>query len=52
MSMRDQMLENNEKYLAMPKIACGLDRCKWPDIEKIIIEVFAETDIEILVCVL
>ena len=51
-SMKTQLLENGEKYLAMPKIACGLDRCKWEDIETIICDVFKDTEIEILVCVI
>lgn len=51
-SMREQMLEHSEKFLAMPKIACGLDKCVWSDVEKIIADVFDSTDIEILVCVL
>ena len=36
--------------IAMPKIGCGLDRLNWQDVEKIIWEVFEDTDIEILVC--
>lgn len=36
--------------IAMPKIGCGLDRLKWKDVEKVIRDVFADTDIEILVC--
>ena len=51
-SMREQMNERGERFLAMPKIACGLDKCQWSDIEQIITEVFENTDIEILVCVL
>ena len=50
--MNTQMLQNGEKYLAMPKISCGLDRCDWEDVEQIIREVFEDTDIEILVCVI
>jgi len=50
--MRNQMLQNGEKYLAMPKIACGLDRCKWEDVEQIIRDVFEDTNIEILVCII
>lgn len=49
-SLREQMLANNEMKLAIPKIASGLDRCNWEDIRKIIFEVFEETEIEILVC--
>lgn len=51
-SMREQMLGHGEKFLAMPKIACGLDMCLWDDVEMIITEVFGTMDIEILVCVL
>lgn len=36
--------------IAMPKIGCGLDRLNWQDVERIIREVFADTNIEILVC--
>lgn len=36
--------------IAMPKIGCGLDRLNWSDVEPIIKEIFADTDIEILVC--
>lgn len=37
--------------LAMPRIGCGLDRLEWSKVKEIIEEVFADTDIEILVCV-
>ena len=37
--------------LAMPRIGCGLDRLQWDKVKAIIEEVFADTDIEILVCV-
>jgi len=50
--MKNQMLLNDERHLAMPKIACGLDRCDWEDVEQIIRDVFKETDIEILVCII
>ena len=36
--------------IAMPKIGCGLDRLKWDDVEHIIKDVFADTDVKILVC--
>lgn len=41
--------ENSDK-IAMPRIGCGLDRLNWQDVEQIIREVFAGTDVEILVC--
>ena len=50
--MKSQMLSNDEKFIAMPKIACGLDRCEWKDVEQIIKDVFDDADIEILVCVI
>lgn len=40
------------KYLAMPKIGCGLDRLQWSSVREIIKEVFEDVDIEILVCYL
>ena len=36
--------------LAMPKIGCGLDKLSWDKVKAIIEEVFADTDVEILVC--
>ena len=36
--------------LAMPRIGCGLDRLQWDKVKAIIEEVFADTDVEILVC--
>jgi len=50
--MKNQMLTNDETFLAMPKIACGLDGCNWEDVEQIIRNVFEGTDMEILVCVI
>lgn len=40
------------KYLAMPKIGCGLDRLQWGKVKEIICEVFKDMDVEILVCYL
>lgn len=38
------------KKIAMPLIGCGLDRLQWNRVSAIIKEVFADEDIEILVC--
>lgn len=43
-------LNNGIKKIAMPVIGCGLDRLQWDRVSEIIKEVFANTDIEILVC--
>lgn len=48
--MKQQCLEHNIKYLAMPKIGCGLDRLSWGKVREIIENSFEDTDVEILVC--
>lgn len=42
-------IRNNIKYLAMPVIGCGLDRLQWSKVSVMIKEVFADTDVEIVV---
>lgn len=37
----------NIKYLAMPKIGCGLDRLQWGKVREIIKKEFEDVDIEI-----
>ena len=36
--------------IAMPKIGCGLDRLEWETVRRMIQYIFADTDVEILVC--
>lgn len=38
------------KYLAMPKIGCGLDRLSWGKVREMLNDTFKDTDIEIVVC--
>lgn len=45
--MKEDIIENNIKYLAMPKIGCGLDRLSWGNVSAIIKEIFEDVDIEI-----
>lgn len=45
--MRDMCKNCNIKYLAMPKIGCGLDRLQWGRVREIIKEEFKDLDIEI-----
>lgn len=40
----------NIKKVAMPLIGCGLDRLQWDRVSAMIKEIFADEDIEILVC--
>lgn len=44
------MSDENVKF-AMPHIGCGLDKLEWSKVKTIIEEVFADTNVEILVCV-
>ena len=39
----------HKETIAMPKIGCGLDKLEWTEVEKIIRDVFKDTDIEIVV---
>ena len=36
--------------IAMPRIGCGLDRLEWGNVRRMIKCLFADTDVEILVC--
>lgn len=36
--------------IGMPRIGCGLDRLKWPDVKSVIEEVFIDKDCEIIIC--
>ena len=48
--LRDKMIENGDKFLAIPLIGAGLDRLSWDENRETIKRVFKDTDIEILVC--
>lgn len=50
-SLYEEIMSYENVKLAMPKIGCGLDRLQWDKVKAIIEEVFADTDVEILVCV-
>lgn len=49
-NMKEICLTNGITKLAMPKIGCGLDRLQWSKVKQNIESIFADTDIEILVC--
>lgn len=49
-SMKQQCINMKIEKIAMPKIGCGLDRLQWPKVKEMIIEIFNDTNIEILVC--
>lgn len=48
--MKGQCISNSVNRIAMPLIGCGLDRLRWDKVRDIIEDVFADTDIDILVC--
>lgn len=45
--MRDHAVKNGVKEIAMPRIGCGLDGLKWPEVKKILVEVFSSTSIKL-----
>lgn len=49
-SMRVNAMQNLVKGIAMPRIACGLDRLSWDIVKGLIVNEFKHTGIEILVC--
>ena len=49
-SMKTWMKFMSITKLAMPKIAAGLDRLEWSKVYEIICEVFADMDVEIVIC--
>lgn len=48
-AMRNNVMLNDVKSLAMPRIGCGLDGLQWPKVKDLIEEVFREVDIQITV---
>ena len=48
--MRFQMKTYGITKLAMPLIGCGLDRLEWDRVRDIVEDVFADNDVDILVC--
>ena len=47
--MKIQLINKDITKLAMPKIASGLDRVPWCDVQDMIEEVFEDMDIDILI---
>ena len=47
--MKEVVLENDIKTIAMPKIGCGLDRLEWSKVESILYNTFNDTDVYIKV---
>lgn len=50
--MKQIVIEKNVKKIAMPMIACGLDRLEWQKVKVIIQEIYNDLDVEIVVCLI
>lgn len=50
--LKEQCKDFYIEKLAMPRIGCGLDKQKWENVKPLIEKIFADTDIEILICYL
>lgn len=50
-AMKEECRVKEIKAIAMPKIASGLDKLEWNQVSAMIQDIFADTDMEILVCV-
>lgn len=48
-SLKQEMIKNDEKFLAIPLIGAGLDKLDWSESSKYIQELFSDTDINIVV---
>lgn len=48
-SMRDFCRENNVTSVSLPMIGCGLDRLKWSEVKKILINLFQDENMHITI---
>ena len=48
--LKDFVISENMKHVAMCKIGSGLDKLSWGKVREIIQEVFEDVDVEIIVC--
>jgi hypothetical protein len=51
LALKVDMTQRGYKRIAMPKIGCGLDGLDWSVVKGIIADVFAESGIDVLVCI-
>lgn len=47
--VRAQMLQNNQNFLAIPRIGCGIDGLDWDNVRMVLTEAFKDTPIKVLV---
>lgn len=51
-NLRDAIIGNSVKKIAMPRIGCGLDKLSWNMVSAEIKKIFSDIDVEIMVCYL
>lgn len=49
--LKKDIIELNGKKLAIPQLGAGLDKLSWNENRKIIKDIFADTQVDILVCI-
>ena len=45
--MRNHAVAHNVRCIALPRIGCGLDGLRWPDVKTVLVSVFEQTNIHI-----
>lgn len=50
LAMREHVIAHGVKFLAMPRIGCGLDKLAWKTVKHILLTAFAEVDCDLVVC--
>lgn len=50
--MKNIIILKNIKFIAMPKIGCGLDKLQWKIVKEMIKTIFSDIGVTILVCYL
>ena len=46
-AMRKECVSNGVKELCLPKIGCGLDKLKWPDVREVLLDAFKDTGVQL-----
>ena len=48
-AMRQHMASHGQTAISMPELGCGLDGLKWPNVQRLLADVFAESGVTITV---
>lgn len=47
LDMKRHVIENKVSSISMPRIGCGLDRLNWPDVKKLLMDIFSDISVKI-----